>query len=101
MTRQPPVSERFIAPVYICYTTEETKFNFDFADPIALIRSQNKEVEDDIWVPYSYEGIKIVPVSFDYPGVTLIRSIEYSKGKGFGSIEVLIDGQTADSKIDK
>ena len=49
----------------------------------------------------TFDGIKINPVGFDYPDVTTVRSIDYSKGKGFGTISIDVDGQAALSRIEQ
>ena len=96
LVKEAPISVDLIAPIYRSFYEEVVEYSFNFADPLAVILDSYQETVIDI----APVGIQIKVSSIDSPYVT-VKDIDYSRGVGYGSLTLIVDGVAAAQDLPK
>ena len=92
-TRRPPVSIQGMESLFFGNFNETTTFELTFADPLALEIAQSaNQPLSDILQP---GNLLIEVIENPLMPVVLGADIDYSAGQGYGSIQMIIDGDAA------
>ena len=90
LVKEAPVSLDLIAPIYRSFYGETVEYSFNFADPLAVALETYQETVANI----APVGIQIKVSSIDSPYAS-VKDTDYSRGIGYGSLTLIVDGEAA------